>query len=67
MKKKKILGAYEHHGRKFYEDHKAMGWKSFVIFGPPILVEAVKRYVRDYKAEHGLYRRHSYNVKQKDV
>lgn len=40
---------------KYYTNHRAIGWRSTLTFGPPELVEAVKAFVKRYKRKHGLY------------
>lgn len=49
--------SYEKHFKRYYEEHRALGWYSTVTFGPPELVEAVKRFVKDYKRKHDMYQR----------
>jgi hypothetical protein len=48
--------AYEKY-KKYYFEKKKLGWKSVNVFGPEELVEAVKRFVKEYRQENEMCQR----------
>lgn len=57
--KKKNISNYDQ-VKKYNAKRVAQGWKRYLAFGPPELIEQVKKLIKDYKKQHNLYK---YNMK----